>query len=215
MTNAEILTLMMGRLGARQATAMRANCLIELNVAIRELERAPEKPWFLQDMAEDVTVADQGYIELPDDFLIETEEGTFELQHPDNGWTELFKLDRDAVRKETANVDPAFPEAYYLWGTRAYFGPVPDDAYNYRFDYYKRTEPIVDNNAECTNPWLNEFLNMTTNKALIVIARDRIQSDRMTLNFTTEFSKNYADFMREVIARNEANRTRLLTNEEN
>lgn len=214
MTNAEILSLMMARLGNRQATLMRAACLTELNIAIRELERESEKPWFLESVAEGTTVANQEYIEQPTDFLIETEEGTFELQNDTDGWVELSKLDRDAVRSVTANVDPAFPEVYYLWGKRIYFGPVPDLAYDYRFDYYKRTTPIVDNNAECTNDWLNEFLDLTVNKALIVVARDRIQSDRMTANFTAIFGVNYRDFQREVIARKEANRTRLLTNEE-
>ncbi len=215
MINSAVFDLMMKRLGNRQAAPLRATCVTELNQAIKELERSTTKPWFLENSEEDVTVANTSYVDLPSDFLMETEEGTFELQHPSEGWVELLKVTREKARLEAKNALPAFPEAYYLWGNRIYFAPTPDIAYNYRFDYYSRTSVLADNSSEVTNSWITEFFDLTTYKAMIIIARDHIQSDRMTTNFMSSFNLAQDKFFREVEARKVANMTLLLTDEEN
>lgn len=214
MLNSEVLTTMMGRLGRRLATAMRSTCLSELTLAIQELERAPIKPWFLEETKTGTLVIDQDYIDLPTDFLMEIEEGTFEVRNTATGWQELTKVARDKLRSATANMASAFPKGYAIWGSKFYLGPTPDVAYSYRFDYYKRSNPIVDNSAECSNFWINEFFNYTTSKALIVIARDHIQSDRMAQNMQGMFNEAEKKFNIEITARKVANETMLLTDEE-
>lgn len=215
MLNSAVIDTMLERLGKRRAPALRASCLSELNLAIRELERGAVKPWFLQELATGTLTANVDYLDQPLNFLIETEDGTFEVQHPDEGWKELTKVPFDKIRKETANEDAAFPEGYALWGSKFYFGPKPLLGYNYRFDYYKRTTAIADNNVECTNSWVNEFFDYTTSKALIVLARDHIQNDRMAGNMKDAFIRAENLFLKEVTAREVANETLLLTDEEN
>lgn len=215
MINTEVFDLMAGRLGRRQAPLIRQVCVTELNQAIRELERGPNKPWFLEDSAEDDLVANQGYIELPADFLMEIEEGTFELEHEADGWTELTKVARDVLRKNTANCDPAFPEAYSIWGKRFLLGPTPDQAYAYRFDYYKRTESVGDNSSTVTNDWLLEFFDYTTYFALIKVARDHLQNSAKQKEMTDAWLVAKDMYFREIEARKISNETLLLTNEEN
>jgi len=214
MTNAEVLDLMMGRLGGRQAPLMRAKVLMELNNSIRELERGDIKPWFLEAVEEAAMVIAQGYVLVPENFLIEVEDGTFEVENSEGDWTELTKVTREKLREETANEDDAIPEGYAIWGNRFLLGPAPDLAYNYRFDYYARTIPLVDSNAALTNSWLLEFFNYTTTEALIIVAGQHIQSSEMVMKLKAEQSKNRDQFLKEVVQREMARRTLLLTDEE-
>jgi hypothetical protein len=215
MLNSQVLDLMLGRLGRRTAPNTRTFCLTELNIAIRELERGTVKPWFMEATATGNIDDEDDFITLPSDFVMEVEEGTFELQHPDNGWTELAKHTREKIRIETKNEDPAFPQAYAIWGNTFLLGPAPDQAYPYRFDYYARTTAIADNSTEASNSWINEFFDLTTSKALMVIARDHIQSDRMYQNQLGLFKNAWSQFLAEVEQRQMAGRTLLLTDEEN
>lgn len=214
MLNSAIFDLMMKRLGNRQASLIRLACVTEINESIRNLERGPIKPWFLEDTVEDTMVAEQGYIDHPDDFLQEVEEGVFEILTTEDKWIEIPKVTRDKLRTETKNCDPAFPEAYAIWGNTFLLGPTPDLAYEYRFDYLKRTGDIEDNNSEATNPWVVEFSSLIIYDALVRVARDHIQSDRMATNFTLERKQAWDSFMREVEARRVTNETLLLTDEE-
>ena len=214
MINSEVLDTMQGRLGKRTSSGIRLDCLRELNLAIRELERGAEKPWFLESSTTGTLIAEQDYIDLPTNFLIEIEKGTFEIQNSDGKWVEMKKTSREKIREVTANVDPAFPEAYAIWGNRFILGPSPDAAYSYRFDDYVRTSPLVDNSTEVSNSWLTEFFDFTVYKALIVVARDHIQSDRVARNCEGAFERAKDAFMRECTARQVANETYLLTDEE-
>lgn len=214
MTNAEVLDIMMGRLGKRTAPTLRITCLQELNLAIRELERGDVKPWFLEELSEGAFVANQSYITLPTDFLEETEEGTFEVVNSEGKWTELLKVSREKLREETANEAAALPEGYAIWGNKFLLGPKPDSAYSYQFDYYSRTDAIVDSNQAVSNDWLNEFFDYTTTAALIKVAGQHIQSMEMLTKFKAEQSRYYDQFLKAVNSRQQAGRTYLLTNEE-
>jgi hypothetical protein len=172
------------------------------------------KPWFLEEIAEGALVTDQGYLTLPADFLEETEEGTFEVENSEGAWTELKKVSKEKLREETANEDPALPEGYAIWGNRFLLGPTPDSTYAYRFDYFSRTEAVLDNASAVTNEWLLEFFNYTTMATLIVVAGQHIQSDAMVVKFKAEQSRNYDQFLKAVTSRQVAGRTYLLTDEE-
>lgn len=214
MLNSVIFDTMMGRLGRRESPLLRGVCIAELGIAMRELERAPTKPWFLEGSAAGALVVNQGYIDLPADFLMEIEGGALEVQNSEGFWTDLVKVPRDRLRKETKNATPAIPEGYSIWGNRFLLGPAPDLAYNYRFDYFNRTTAVADNGSEATNPWITEFFDYVTYKALIVVVRDHIREQTMAGNFADAFKMAEDRFQREVEGRLIANETLLSTDEE-
>lgn len=215
MLNSEVLDILMGRLGRRDSSVLRSVCLQEMNVAIRELERGPVKPWFMETTLEGNLVAEQDYITLPSAFLMEVEEGTFEVENEEERWCDLVKVTREKIRKETRNVDPAFPEGYAIWGNRMLFGPTPDQDYAYRLDCYQRTSAMVDNGSEVTNSWLLEAFDYIAYKTLIVVVRDHIREQTAATNFADAFRFAKDAFEREVTARQMTNQTLLLTDEEN
>lgn len=214
MTNAEAISLMMGRLGGRTASSLRATLLLELNNKIRELERGDVKPWFLEELAEDVMVSSQSYITLPTLFLEEVEDGTFEVRNSAGVWTELTKVTREKLREETANELPAIPEGYAIWGSKFLLGPTPDAAYSYRFDYYKRTTAVVDNSSAIDNSWLLEFFEYTSTETLAIVAGQHIQSAEVVQKISMNRSRLYDQFLKAVVQRESARRTLLLTDEE-
>lgn len=215
MTNAEMLSLMMGRLGSRTAPALRANVLKELNEKIKELEVGPIKPWFMEDLASGSTVAGQNYINLPTDFLQEVDEGRVRLQNLEGVWFPLGKGTMEQLEDEFLNDEAAFPQGYALQGTRMYLGPAPDDVYAYRFQYFKKSTTILDNNTEVSNPWLVEFFNFTTLAALSTVARLHVQSMDIVTKLDAELKTAFDGFWRAVEARKHTNMDYMLGDEEN
>lgn len=206
-TNAENLTLAMLRLGSRSSTQLRAQLLLELNKTIRELERGPTRPWFMESRLEGSLTANQDYIALPATFLDELEEGVFRLYNTEcEKWKPLYKKDYDQVQYKSENCDAAFPEYYALHGERMYFAATPDAAYNYRWEAYVRTDAVVDNASETTNKWLIEYYDLVTLMALDKVARLHIRASQVVADIAAPLAKAQDDFWRSVEARQQINR---------
>jgi len=214
MTNAEVLTLLMGRL-VRTAPTLRALVLLELNEKIRQLERSPSKPWFLEKEVVGVFTIGVAYIDLPADFLEEVEEGAFRVQGVIAGMGDPPEVDIDDLHSETDNTAPGMPEGYALFAERIYVGPLPDAAYGYKLKYFGRTDPILDDDLPVTNKWLLEFFNFTTLSVLMIVARTHLQSMEMATKLEPELQLAQGEFWRAVEARKHASRTYLRGNSEN
>lgn len=211
MTNAEVIDLMMKRLGDRRATVLRAQVLKELNAKIFQLEQGDTLPGFLiEDMTSLVTVADQDYIAVPTGFIREVEEGEFEMQNSEGSWFELKKIARDKQRRYFRELGTGFPETYALFGNRFYFGYTPDAVYSIRTQLYMHTSPIVDNQDEVTNPWLVQFLNFTTFSALMVIAATHVHSNELIQRFTPEYQVAKDTYWRFIEAQENTNLEQLM-----
>lgn len=215
MINSEVFDLMMKRLGNRTAPTLRAVCVQELNAKIQELEVGPYKPWFLESLATGNLVANQDYVTVPDDFLMEVEEGRMRVQNSEGCWKKIGKGTMEQLEDCFLNDTAAFPKGYALYGDRFYFGPGPAAAYAYRVQYFKKTTAVVDNNAAISNKWLVEFLNYTTLAALDVVARLHVQSDEVTRRIADDLKIAFDGFWRAVEARKHMNMDYLLDNVEN
>lgn len=150
-----------------------------MQLAQTGLESAPTKPWFLvTDYAPLVTVADQEYVALPDDFLQEVEESHLWYRASDYPTTKDLKLvkdDYDDLKELYKDSESGTPEAYAIMGYRYYFFPLPDDVYSIIGRYYARATSLTTN---VENGWLKEapFLILGTTLKLIATGplRDQV-----------------------------------------
>lgn len=218
MTNAEVLALMMQRFGNRSSTSLKATVLIELNQKIRQLERGPSKPWFLEDIWQGQTVANQDYVDLPSDYLIEDDEGEREIRDTNVSpiaWTKLNKTSYGKLRAQTANAEAQIPVAYAIYGEKAYFGPTPDQVYSFRIPYFKRTTEIADNTQAVSNKFLLEFFNYITLTTVDIVARTHTRDNGLVDRISKQLLEAKDEYFREVEARLHAGREYLLDDEEN
>lgn len=214
MQNAEFITNIMQRLGNRRSPELRANVVIELNEKIRQLDQGLSPPWFLETYSTGTTTAGVNYVNVPDGFVREVEEGRFKVQNSEGQWIPLFKMQIERLEDETENATSAFPEGYALFGSRFYLGPTPDAVYAYKIPCIIRTSPIVDNTQEATNPWILNFFNYISLETVDIVARTHIQSSEIPGKIADQLSQARVDFWRIVEARKHVNMDYLLDNEE-
>lgn len=206
-TNAQNIDLTMQRLGSRSSPTLRAWVIQEMNKAIRELERGPTKPWFMEGRLEGTLTANQDYLTIPATFLEEVEEGSFRiLDSRCNKWKALIKLDYDQLQHKSENCDPALPCYYALRGNRVYFGATPDLAYAYRWEATVRTTPVADNTSESTNEWLVEFFDLVSLITADKVLRLHIKSFDIADSLAGLLNQARDDFWRACEARQQKNR---------
>lgn len=156
MTGAQILDLLMFRLGNRTDAALRAGCLLELQSVQKELEGNAFLPWFLKvDDTSVSTTVSQEYASLPTNFL-----------RLDDDWGGVYIDDdseidqwRELTREPFANMKSRFrdssataPLRFDILADRIYLRPIPDAVYNLRFVGYAADATIADDGN--TNLWL-------------------------------------------------------------
>lgn len=207
-TNAANLDLMMSRLGGRASPVLRTLVLAELNKQIRECERSPTKPWFLEDRLDGSLTPDQDYIDIPATFLSEVEEGSFRLYEPNVAkWVPLRKVDYDQLDENVIDsTNDTFPLQYAMRGSKIFFNVTPDAAYDYRWECNVRTTAVSDNATESTNPWLVEFFDYISLVTLDKIARLHIRSAELIENLREPLTQARDSYWREVEARQQTNR---------
>lgn len=209
----------MKRLGNRTAPPLRLTVLGELNEKIKQLELGATLPWFLQDVWLGVTVANQDWIDLPTDYLREDDEGISEIQDTTVSpaqWRSNFpKVSYNLLRKNTANTLAQLPQAYAVFGEKAYFGPTPNGVYNVRIPYNKRTTPIVDSSDVVTNKWLLNFLNVVTLHTISIVAATHTRDMNLVKSIGPELGLANDLMQRAIEARIHAGRDYLLDDTEN
>jgi hypothetical protein len=102
MTNAEVITLIMRRLGGRRATELRTLVVQEFNAKVKELEVAPVLPFFCEDEYTVNLAAGAGYFQLPNDFSREVEEAPLRLTSPEGHVQFPRKVRYDQLTKVAA-----------------------------------------------------------------------------------------------------------------
>ena len=122
MTNAELLDLMLLRLGANRNPNVRKSCLNELNAVLKQLEAESFQPWFLEHTFNSMLLVGADQVELPNDFIIEWEEGQLTLTDVDLVIYPEKRVKEQLPRYEWRNR----PVAYALFGNRLVF-PGPSD----------------------------------------------------------------------------------------
>ena len=215
MLNSEVIDTIMARLAGRTAASTRTIVVQELNEKIRQLERGPLKPWFLEKRITGTLPLGVDSLELPTDFLEEYEEGSFRIQLLDGKWTDPLKVDIEKLESETDGVNPGPPEGYSLFGDLFYLGPVPDVDYTYKLKYYGRTDAVADNESLVLNPWLLEFFNFVTLATAYIVAVTHLQSTDMAAKMQQELTVASDGFFRAVESRKHVNMDYLLGGSEN
>lgn len=182
MTNAELIELMMSRLGQRKSTRVRADLILEVSAAIEDLEAEPFVPWFLQATASLEFLEGSAFVSLPEDFAIEREsarpyyvlEGTTHY---------LTKTVSGAIFNYTSSTTA--PQKYAIIGDEMFIRPVADQDYTIYLPYYAKTgaSGFADNSDEISNVWLIEAREWVVNKALAIVAGQHIQNAEMEAKF--------------------------------
>lgn len=214
MTNAEMFDLIMKRLGNRTSPTLRATVVQEINEKIRFLDQADEPAWFQEEIWTPSTVANQGYLDLPADYIRDNDEGEPEIY---NGtvYDRIVKVGYNLLRKQTANATPAIPEGFALYGEKVYFGPTPDAVYLFRLPYFKRTEVVADNSSAISNKWAVNFFNFLTLSTIDIVARTHTRDMKVVQSISQELQVAADKMYKAIEARVHAGREYILDDEEN
>lgn len=181
-TNAQVLDVMMKRLGNRQSPVVRASAVWELNRAIDQLETGAILPWFLEKEHQFQTVVGEPRYDLPADFLREYEEGALSFYYQGS-----LLLRTSKVAKEDLDYSSAEPTVgYSLFGGKILIAPKPDVVYDCVWEYYASSSEVVDNAQAVANVWLIYAYNWVTNAALEQIAAFHLQAPDMASGFAAK-----------------------------
>ena len=122
----------------------------EMEMVISNLENDIFHPWFLLSFNNFYEgKAEEWRVPIPEDFLMEYEEGALYLQMPDKSWTPLTKAAEEEVKTISGT---GMPKYYVLTNTVFRLFPTPDIDYTIEMLYYRRTAGLpVD-----VNPWYLE-----------------------------------------------------------
>jgi hypothetical protein len=184
MTGAQALNLIMARLGNRTGTTLRANILLEMQLAQDNFtEKLKFMPWFLR---EDYTNA--GFVTVDG---VETVAVPASHLRIDDEWGALFYQDTTItstdqwmpIRKDAylAFKDKEFeavdgkPQYFDILGTLIYLRPYPDAAYPLRILHYKKDTALTDDSN--TNLWLTYAQNWLIGEAGFVAASLHVKDD--------------------------------------
>lgn len=216
MTRSQLVAIMLARLGRRNDTLLQVNIETELqNVQETVCEQRPSLPWFLlSEMTDANTTAGEDRIELPGDFLMESdeEEGAlwyYDSTNEDNQWILLTK-DSEVFLKATQSGTGA-PVAYALAGEYLIVKPTPDDTYPMRFKYFKKDELLTGDNSD--NQWMKFGRNCLMYETLAVVAREYMKDEASAAGFEARAAENWERLRRAEIARQEAGRDRQMGDE--
>lgn len=194
MTGAQALDILMSRLGSRTDAALRAALLLEINYKMRELERMPFLPWFLQD--EDstvVTTANVEYASVPADFLRFDDDwgGVFyqdtAISGPDQ-WVELTRTPYPTMKQKHSEDEAGnTPQLFDIIRQRIYLRPIPDGVYTLRFLGYFADTAIADD--ETTNQWLTEGFDWLLAETGFKVASLQMQHAELAKVFAAELQR--------------------------
>lgn len=204
------LDILMGQLGNRTASGLRAACLDEMALAQEKLEQAPELPWFLEvEEATAETEPGEERIPLPTDFIREVEDFNLSLLDEDGNLEDLAKRTYDQAEVEVSrNADPGIPSIYYIRNGNIILRPVPDGFYFVRFPtYYGKQEAPQDNDTS-ENEWFKTVPDLMIAMAGVQVAGKRLKDPDLVALFNGDQKSAEDRLARLIIAKQEENRER-------
>lgn len=142
---------------------------MEIKASIARLENRDFYPWFL--LSENNVYEAQpgeGRIPLPQDFLMEFEEGAL-FRHDSNGSVTVLSKKTFEELREEFTPDLGTPESYALTNKFFRLFPVPDKPCRVEMLFYRRTKDVEVQD----NPWLEEASELIMAETLWAICMAR------------------------------------------
>lgn len=165
----DVVSIIQEKLGFR--SDLNTNILAKMNEAMRLLEKGRTLPKFL--IEEDVpltTVANQRYISLPAGFIKVDDDGHPNIEFTDGtGLIYLKQGPWPQLRQIFQSTEAGIPRAFTLRKTQIWFHPVPVDAYDLVWSYYKHDNDIT---GAAENNWLRELPYLIAGKAGLSMAQN-------------------------------------------
>src|SRR3990172_1028162 len=208
MTGESALNLIMARLGNRTNTTLRANALLEMQLAQREyFTRLGFTPWFLRVDYSDaafITVADQEYVSVPDGYLmIDPEWGTLFYQDPDDTnadtWTEIEQGQYRDFKADYKEEETGKPQVFDILDNKIYLRYIPDAAYALRFQHYNSDTAIADDSN--TNLWLTNAASWIIGETGFIVASLHVKDSEAATFFDNMRNSAKGELYRTHVAR--------------
>lgn len=180
------VTLILQRLGNRSASEYQSIVETEMQAMQALLEEdATLMPWFLITTSPSYPlVAGDNSLVLPDDFLLELEEGMVEIYDASvPKWRTLAKDDFDTLVQTYVDEGSARPEKYALVGNYLRFFFTPDIIYNVRLTYFARALPLT---ADIENVWLKYAGDLLMARTGYQVASHHLQDTELSAVFADD-----------------------------
>lgn len=189
MTGAQLLDMVMQRLGNRTDATLRAALAVEMAAAQEfVLEQMDFVPWFLlSENTSTTTTATEPRLALPSDFIMEDEDGALIYETADGVKTLLPKDEFDYAIEYFADTAVGPPQAYALVGDYFYLFPTPDAAYTINLRYFAHDTAPTDTGT--TNKWLSQAAMLLLAETGRVGASLYIQNQELAISFTEEYKR--------------------------
>lgn len=213
MTPQAILNLLMVRLGNRTDTTLRANCLLEMNLAQEtKLEGGAWLPWFALGDEEDMAVvAGTREVALPTGFLRLSDEIPLYILDDDGQYQKMTQRDKDELIEmfgATASETGELPIDYCIEGNNVVLFPMPSVNRTIKCKAFAKDVALADDTTE--NGWSRyapDWLLAATGER---VALFHLQDQETAAGFVAEQQIAMNRVQVADIARKEAGRTRQM-----
>lgn len=207
--------LLMGRLGQRTSTVLQQAIIDEMVFAQEVvLEGRSELPWFLlSESATEGTIPNEERVPIPADFLIEWEEGGLYLQESDGTETLMEREDWDVLKAEPRLEGTGKPTFYDLAGDYYLLRKIPDAVYTLKMRYYQKDASLTGaygDTSNIENVWLAQASDWLIAETGVIIASQRLQSEKMANMFMKQSDLARKRVMNKHTARIESNKNRIM-----
>ena len=213
MTGAQALTMLMARM-SRSNTALRANCLLELDLFQKmTLEKGPIMPDFLieRDTTVALTAANRRFT-LPTNFLRELDEDeTLFILDDDGVYHPMEKMDyEDPIDQSqfTSADTGSLPLVYSLEGLYGYTWPIPTVNRTLKMNFYATGGTVADDGVETV--WLKHASDLLLGGAGTIINALYVKDAEAATVFAAMEQRGMARLITEQTARAEAGRSRRM-----
>jgi hypothetical protein len=194
MTGAQLLDMVMQRLGNRTDVTLRAALAAEMAAAQEfVLEQMDFVPWFLDSTVAGTATLQTESVDLPTGFLgFDEEIGYIAYDDPTKAglpdtYTKLLRGDADRVRTYYSGYAYSPPKAYWIVGMKVYLRPIPDIDYTLQFRCSIRDVAPTDTGT--TNLWLTHAAMLLLAETGRVGASLYLQNPELAVSFTEEYKR--------------------------
>ena len=205
--------LLMKRLGNRKDTALRDIIIGEMAfVQENILEQESELPWFLLKPETTLTTtADERLVALPDDFLLEWEDGELFIVDSTGEEDFLVKGDYDLLRAN--NTGTGKPKYYDFVVDNFALFPTPGTAYTLTFRYFAKASNLSGTYADANNienTWLKHASALLMAETGYLVALNYLQSPKLANMFMQQREQARISLQQKTVAMSEINKGRSL-----
>lgn len=208
MTKAELLQLLGWRLGDRDDMDARAEAELPY-VQDYVLEAKEWLPWFLvKETSALVVSVGSRVVSLPDDFLLEVEEGHLYLTQAGEIVKELVKMDFDtALRKYPTDGEPM---AYSVMGEAIQLFPIPSEARGLYFTYYGKDARLT---GATPTKWMQHAGDVVAAELGKILAEKHIKDANAAAGFAADAQAAWTRLYHKHIAMQEVNNSHAMNKE--